>query len=70
MNQISAQLSKRDVVAMIRGTIPNYAMKAKAIEMGIGNDFYAEWEWFAPDMNCWAKYSAIELYNMYIVYAK
>ena len=50
----ASTLEHIDIVHMIRGTIPSRAMKERAMEMGVGNDFYAEWEWFDPSQECWS----------------
>lgn len=62
---MTIEVTKRDIIHMIRGSIPCMAMKERAMEMGVGNDFYAEWEWFDPSHECWSKYTREQLLDLY-----
>jgi len=65
MNRIFPRITRRDVIHMIRGTEPGREMKGRAMAMGVGNDFYTDFEWFSTDDPCWERWSDDELIELY-----
>ena len=61
------QITRRDVIHMIRGCEPGRVMKDRAMALGVGNDFYNDFEWFKTDDPCWEKWSDNELRELYML---
>ena len=64
----SVELSKRDIINMVRGTSPNYEGMSEAIAMELGTytgGMVDRFDWNGADSKSWDKYTSEELLLLY-----
>ena len=65
---MEANLSKKDIIHLLRGVEPSYDKMGIVEDMGLGyytGGFEDRFEWQYPNDHIWNKYSEEELYKLY-----
>lgn len=65
---MNVELTKRDIIHLLRGVEPSYDKMGIVKDMGLGYDtggFVDRFEWQYPNYHLWDKYSEEELFNLY-----
>lgn len=66
---MTVELSKKDIIHLLRGTEPNYNVMGLVKDMELGSyigGFEDRFEWNYQSSKCWDKYSEQELYDLYL----
>lgn len=70
---MEVELSKGDIICLLRGVEPSYDTMGLVEDMGLGSysgGFEDRFEWQYPNSHLWDKYSEEELYELYIKLTK
>lgn len=65
---MNVELTKRDIIHLIRGVEPSYDKMGIVKDMGLGyytGGFVDRFEWQYSNYHLWDKYSDEELFNLY-----
>ena len=65
---MNVELTKRDIIHLLRGVEPSYDNMGIVEDMGLGYytvGFVDRFEWQYPNYHLWDKYSDEELFNLY-----
>lgn len=65
---MNVELTKRDIIHLLRGVEPSYDKMGIVEDMGLGyyiRGFEDRFEWQYPNYHLWNKYSDEELFNLY-----
>ena len=65
---MNVELTKRDIIHLLRGVEPSYDNMGTVEDMGLGyytGGFVERFEWQYPNYHLWDKYSDEELFNLY-----
>lgn len=70
---MKVELSKKDIVNLLRGVEPSHDTMKKAIDMGLGiyvGGFEDKFVWEYPNYHLWYNYSEEELFDLYLKITK
>ena len=70
---MKVELTKKDIINLLRGIDPSYDKMGIVEDMGLGHyigGFVDKFDWQYPNYHLWYKYSEEELYELYLKLTK
>lgn len=70
---MKVELTKKDIINLLRGIEPSYDKMGIVEDMGLGHyigGFVDKFDWQYPNYHLWYKYSEEELYELYLKLTK